>query len=78
VAVKCDNCGSRVSQGLVPACVEVCKVGALVYEELSDAMAAKTRQVARCMSAGAGEATLPAGVALIRAAKQSQLAVGTE
>ena len=78
VAVKCDNCGSRVSQGLVPACVEVCKTGALVYEEISEVMKEKTRQVARCMSAGAGEVTLPDGVALIRAVKQAQLAVGTD
>ena len=78
VAVKCDNCGSRVSQGLVPACVEVCKTGALVYEEISDVMKEKTRQVARCMSAGAGEVALPDGVALIRTVKQAQLAVGSD
>ena len=78
VAVKCDNCGSRVSQGLVPACVEVCKTGALVYEEISEVMKEKTRQVARCMSAGAGEVALPDGVALIRTVKQAQLAVGTD
>ena len=78
VAVKCDNCGSRVSQGMVPACVEVCKTGALVYEELTDVMKAKTRQVARSMSARAGEVALPDRVALIRAVKQSQLAVGSE
>jgi len=77
VAVKCDNCGSRVSQGLIPACVEVCKTGALVYAEMSAVMKQKTNQVARCMSTGAGEAALPDGVALIRAAKQSQLTVGT-
>ena len=78
VAVKCDNCGSRVSQGLIPACVEVCKTGALVYEEMSEVMKQKTNQVARCMSTGAGEAELPDRVTLIRAVKQSQLYVGSE
>lgn len=78
VAVKCDNCGSRVSQGLVPACVEVCKTGALVYEEIAEVMKEKTRQVARCMSAGAGEVALPDGVALSRSVKQAQLAVGAD
>ena len=78
VAVKCDNCGSRVSQGMVPACVEVCKTGTLVYEKLSTVMKQKTDQVARCMTTGAGEIALPDSVALIRAVKQSQLAVGTE
>ena len=78
VAVKCDNCGSRVSRGLDPACVEVCKTGALVYEEMAEVMRQKTAQVARCMSTGAGEVSPPDGVTLIRAAKQAQLAVGTE
>ena len=78
VAVKCDNCGSRVAQGLLPACVEVCKTGTLVYATLSDVMKEKTRQVARCMSTGAGEETLPKGVALIRTMKQAQLAVGRD
>jgi hypothetical protein len=40
-------------------------------------MTQKTNQVARCMSAGAGEVTLPDSVALIRATKQSQQSVGT-
>ena len=32
VAVKCDNCLARQAQGLVPACVEICKSGALTFE----------------------------------------------
>jgi len=36
VAVKCDGCVDRVGHGLEPACVEVCKVDALVYGELNE------------------------------------------
>ena len=49
-----------------------------VYEELSAVMKEKTRRVARSMSAGAGEIALPDRVALIRAVKQAQLAVGSD
>lgn len=41
VAVKCDGCVERVRHGQVPACAEVCKVGALVYGELNDLVAAE-------------------------------------
>lgn len=36
VAVKCDGCIKRVREGRTPACVEACKVGALVYGELKE------------------------------------------
>lgn len=36
VALKCDGCVDRTEQGEVPACVEACKVGALVYGEMND------------------------------------------
>jgi carbon-monoxide dehydrogenase iron sulfur subunit len=40
VAVKCDGCLTRVRSGQVPACVEVCKVKALVYGEINELVAA--------------------------------------
>ena len=40
VAVKCDGCVERVGRGDTPACVEVCKVDALVFGELNDLIAA--------------------------------------
>ena len=46
VAVKCDNCVERQSLGLVPACVEVCKVNALTFEESDEAMKRRTSEVA--------------------------------
>jgi Fe-S-cluster-containing dehydrogenase component len=38
--VKCDGCEQRVGRGEVPACVESCKVDALVYGEINELMAA--------------------------------------
>lgn len=39
VSVKCDGCVSRVRRGEQPACVEVCKVGALVFGDINDLVA---------------------------------------
>lgn len=39
VALKCDGCIDRVRRGETPACVEVCKVDALVFGELNDLVA---------------------------------------
>lgn len=36
VATKCDGCVERVASGREPACVEACKVGALVYGEINE------------------------------------------
>lgn len=36
VAVKCDGCVARLQAGLIPACVEACKDGALRFGELND------------------------------------------
>ncbi len=73
IAVKCDNCSARIAQGRIPACVGVCKVGALTYEELDDAMRRKTHAVACSLSTDAREVVQPAGIALWKSIKQSQL-----
>jgi carbon-monoxide dehydrogenase iron sulfur subunit len=36
VAIKCDNCIDRQRKGNIPACVEVCKVGALVFGDINE------------------------------------------
>ena len=76
IAVKCDNCDARVSQGGIPACVEVCKTGALTYEEMAEAMKRKTREVARSMVSADAAAALPEGVALSRSMKQARHRIG--
>ncbi|GAB4333299.1 MAG: 4Fe-4S dicluster domain-containing protein [Candidatus Abyssubacteria bacterium] len=74
IAVKCDNCIERQAQGLMPACVEVCKVGALTFEESDAAMKRKTDAVARRFSAGLQEQEPleSPGFALLHALKKAQ------
>jgi carbon-monoxide dehydrogenase iron sulfur subunit len=67
VAVKCDHCIERQQQGLVPACVESCKVNALEFGEINElAKAARTRY-SESVSVAMGESVaqftpLPANV----------------
>jgi carbon-monoxide dehydrogenase iron sulfur subunit len=39
VAVKCDGCQARLLRGEEPACVEACKVDALIFGELNELLA---------------------------------------
>lgn len=73
VAVKCDNCIERQSRGEIPACAEVCKSGALTFEESGEAMKRKTDAVSRSVSAGAEGTELPEGFSLLRAIKKARL-----
>ncbi|MCF8126993.1 MAG: 4Fe-4S dicluster domain-containing protein [Deltaproteobacteria bacterium] len=75
VAVKCDNCDRRQAEGLIPACVEVCKSGALTFEEGADSLKRKTDEVARSVSRGAEEISLPLTFSLLTAAKRAQLSL---
>lgn len=52
VALKCDQCPDREKVGRVPACVEACKVGALQYASLDEAMAAKGLRLATAVFSG--------------------------
>lgn len=54
VAVKCDGCVSRVERGELPACVEVCKVDALVYGEINDLVQAGRLRESGAVLAAAG------------------------
>ncbi len=52
VAIKCDQCIERQRQGLIPACVEACKVGALEFGELNEMVkAARMRYSERTLQA---------------------------
>ena len=77
VAVKCDNCIERQEQGLIPACVEICKSGALTFEEPDAAMKRKTDAVARSVSAGAESIELPPGLQLLHATRKAQSELGS-
>lgn len=39
--VKCDQCFERVQRGELPACVQACPTGALLYETLDEILAGK-------------------------------------
>lgn len=73
IAVKCDNCSARVAQGQIPACVEICKAGALTWETMDEAMRRKTRDVAHSVSTDAHASAMPAGMALLNSIRQSEL-----
>lgn len=73
VAVKCDNCHERQTQGLIPACVEVCKAGALTFEEQDLAMKRKTDEVARSISVRAEAVELSPEFALLNAMKRARI-----
>lgn len=73
VAVKCDNCYERQSQGKIPACVEICKVGALTFEELNTALKRKTDEISRSVLQGA-EQPVPGSMtySLFKTTKKAQ------
>lgn len=62
VAVKCDGCIERLRRGEDPACVEVCKVDALVFGELNDLVATgRVRETSAVLAAASTSPDLPAG-----------------
>ncbi len=74
VAVKCDNCVERQEHGLIPACAEVCKTGALTFEDADAALKRKTDEVSRSVW-GPAEQRLPGrseGFNLLNAIKKAE------
>ena len=57
LATKCDGCADRVRAGREPACVEVCKVDALVFDELDAVIRAGRARLAEAALAAAKGAT---------------------
>lgn len=73
IAQKCDNCLDRQHLGLIPACVEVCKTGALTFEESDVALKRKTHEVACAIASGLEPQPLtPPGVELLRVVKKQR------
>jgi anaerobic carbon-monoxide dehydrogenase iron sulfur subunit len=50
--IKCDLCAARVGQGLAPACVTSCPVGALAFEEIQVDAARRRRETASRLASG--------------------------
>ncbi len=59
VATKCDGCIERLDKGQEPACVESCKVDALLFGDLNTLIAANRRDVSDAVVA-ATKSQLPA------------------
>lgn len=67
VAVKCDHCIERQRQGLIPACVDACKVNALVFGEINELTKSARGHYSKTISAAIGQVdttftALPANV----------------
>ena len=58
VAIKCDHCIERQRQGETPACVEACKVGALLFGDVNELIKTARTQLARTVSVAVGEIEL--------------------
>jgi carbon-monoxide dehydrogenase iron sulfur subunit len=54
-AHKCDQCIQRQKEGRIPACVEVCKVGALLFEDYNKVMDKATDKLASLVYLGIRE-----------------------
>jgi carbon-monoxide dehydrogenase iron sulfur subunit len=52
VALKCDQCPEREQTGRLPACVEACKVGALLYGDWQTAQEEKGLALAQAVFSG--------------------------
>ncbi len=72
VAVKCDNCVARQHRGQIPACVEICKVGALTFEEMDRAMKRRTNEVARSATADTAPPEQAPGFSLLHTVKKAR------
>jgi len=54
VALKCDHCIERQQQGEIPACVEVCKVGALDFGDINELVKSASARLAKVVSVATG------------------------
>lgn len=61
-AHKCDQCIDRQIEGKVPACVEACKVGALLFDEVNKTMDEDTEKLASLIYLGIREKVHEPGV----------------
>lgn len=65
VAIKCDNCMDRQHEGRIPACVEICKVGALQFGDINELVKKARTELGKSVSIAIGqikpeEARIPA------------------
>ena len=76
IALKCDNCVHRQAQGLLPACVEICKSGALSFEEEDEALKRETDRITRLTLSEQDSHTGAQGFELLRQMRRAAAEVG--
>lgn len=59
VALKCDHCIERQKDNREPACVEVCKVNALLFGEINELIKTAGSELSRSVSAAVAEPAEP-------------------
>lgn len=64
VALKCDNCIERQRQGLIPACVEVCKANALLFGEINELIKVARTHLAETVSVAVSQIQPAEGLGL--------------
>ena len=62
VAQKCDNCFERINKDLIPACVEACKTGALLYGDINEIIKEERKLMAKTATQFAAEMQIEAKV----------------
>ena len=83
VAIKCDHCVERQGRDEVPACVEACKVGALMFGEINELVKMARTKLAQAVSVAVGEietetARIPAHIEAWRSMGQAVNQIGKE
>ena len=87
VAIKCDHCIDRQKEDRIPACVEACKVGALVFGDINELVKTARTELAKAVSVGIGGTVaeieaetvrLPANVEAWRAMGRAITHIGRE
>ena len=82
-AIKCDHCIERQNRGEVPACVEACKVGALVFGDINELVKSARTKLAQSVSIAITEidteaARIPAHVEAWRSMGKAVSKIGVE
>jgi carbon-monoxide dehydrogenase iron sulfur subunit len=75
VAIKCNHCIGRQRDGLGPACVEACKVGALQFGEINEIAKQARTELSKSVSAAIGK--VPSEISAIPANVEGWRAWGT-
>lgn len=82
-AIKCDHCIERQSRGEIPACVEACKTGALVFGDINELVKSARTKLAQSLSVAVIEmdsetARIPAHVEAWRSMGEAVSTIGVE